>query len=146
MTVPVNLGAYREGYIEGVARGQEECVRDLYGAIYGNDSWPDRPLDTIWEHLLEQVRKGPTGFAVEIARAVKLPTDTDPAVLLAEVRSRFKGTVRAVVGHAYMNGYNACECGESFANLDRWTRHVEDLREAGAKDAHLDPEPQKEDS
>lgn len=65
---------------------------------------------------------------------------TDRGVLIAEVRNRFRGVVRAVVGHAYMNGYNACECGESFANLGRWTDHIEALRAAGAKDAHLHPQ------
>lgn len=47
----------RDGYDEGHRIGQGKCVRELYEAVYGNDAWPDRPLDTIWEHLLEQVRK-----------------------------------------------------------------------------------------
>jgi hypothetical protein len=34
----------------------EECVRDLLSAVYPGDPMPDRPLDTIWAHLLDQVR------------------------------------------------------------------------------------------
>jgi hypothetical protein len=30
---------------------------DLNRAVYGCDTWPDRPLDSVWEHLLAQVRK-----------------------------------------------------------------------------------------
>lgn len=46
-----------EVYELGRRMGQSTCVSDLYSAVYPGDSWPDRPLDTIWEHLLEQVRK-----------------------------------------------------------------------------------------
>jgi hypothetical protein len=35
----------------------DECVRDLLQAVYPGDPMPDRPLDTIWNHLLEQVRR-----------------------------------------------------------------------------------------
>lgn len=47
----------QDGYDEGHRIGQTTCVRELYEAFYPGDSWPDRPLDTIWEHLLEQVKK-----------------------------------------------------------------------------------------
>jgi len=46
-----------EAFALGRSSGQSDCVSDLYSIVYPGDSWPDRPLDTIWEHLLEQVRK-----------------------------------------------------------------------------------------
>lgn len=49
---------YREaGYKDGHRVGRAECVTDLNRAVYGTETWPDRPLDSVWEHLLEQVRK-----------------------------------------------------------------------------------------
>lgn len=45
-----------EGEKVGRHIGQADCVRDLYRAVYGNDTWPDRPQDTIWDHLIEKVR------------------------------------------------------------------------------------------
>jgi hypothetical protein len=36
---------------------RDSMVRDLLAAVYPGDPMPDRPLDTVWEHLLEQVRK-----------------------------------------------------------------------------------------
>jgi hypothetical protein len=41
---------------KGRGDAEKSCVLDLYRAVYGNDSWPDRPLDTIWNHLIEKVR------------------------------------------------------------------------------------------
>jgi hypothetical protein len=73
----------------------------------------------------------------QLAAAVKLPSDTDEAVLIAEVQARFGGTIRAVVGHGYRNGYNACECGLSTPTLGDWKRHTEELRAVGAELAHL---------
>lgn len=45
------------GYKDGHRVGQAECVTDLNRAVYGCDTWPDRPLDSVWEHLLDLVRK-----------------------------------------------------------------------------------------
>lgn len=51
-----NLAAARAIRDEGHRGGQLFCTRQLYEAVYPGDSWPDRPLDTIWEHLLDRVR------------------------------------------------------------------------------------------
>jgi hypothetical protein len=49
---------FREaGYKDGYRVGQAECVTDLNRAMYGTDTWPDRPLDSVWEHLIGLVRK-----------------------------------------------------------------------------------------
>lgn len=45
------------GYNDGYRVGRADCTTDLNRIIYGCDTWPDRPLDSVWEHLLEQVRK-----------------------------------------------------------------------------------------
>lgn len=33
-----------------------QLARELYEAVYPGDSWPDRPADTVWKHLLDTVR------------------------------------------------------------------------------------------
>ncbi|HJP80587.1 MAG TPA: hypothetical protein VJ914_40320 [Pseudonocardiaceae bacterium] len=78
---------------------------------------------------------------VRLADAVQLPRGTSEGVLLAEVRARFKGVVRAVVGHRYVNGGNRCECGLPTPTGGDWFRHVDELRAAGVKTAHLEPDP-----
>lgn len=35
---------------------RDSMIRDLAQAIYPGDPMPDRPLDTVWNHLLDQVR------------------------------------------------------------------------------------------
>jgi hypothetical protein len=46
-------------------------VRDLLQAFYPGDPMPDRPLDTIWEHLLDQVRQQETRYHALAASAVR---------------------------------------------------------------------------
>ena len=49
--------SYEVGENYGRTTQANSCVRDLLQAVYPGDPMPDRPLDTIWEHLLEQVRR-----------------------------------------------------------------------------------------
>jgi hypothetical protein len=46
-----------EGYESGWAQSRDRCLLELNRAVYGCDTWPDRPHDSVWEHLLERVRK-----------------------------------------------------------------------------------------
>lgn len=46
-----------EGYEAGARQARHAYLTQLNQAVYGCTSWPDRPLDSVWEHLLEQVRK-----------------------------------------------------------------------------------------
>ena len=46
-----------EGYAAGQRQEQLLRLTQLNQAVYGCDTWPDRPWDTVWEHLLELVRK-----------------------------------------------------------------------------------------
>lgn len=39
-----------------LAEREHQLARELYQAVYPGDAWPDRPADTMWTHLLEQVR------------------------------------------------------------------------------------------
>jgi hypothetical protein len=45
-----------EGYAAGQRQQFLSCLVDLNRAVYGCDTWPDRPWDSVWEHLLKQVR------------------------------------------------------------------------------------------
>lgn len=45
------------GYDDGYRVARAACMTDLNRVIYGCDTWPDRPHDSVWNHLLEQVRK-----------------------------------------------------------------------------------------
>lgn len=46
-----------EGYEAGAMQARLAYLTQLNQAVYGCTSWPDRPLDSVWEHLLELVRK-----------------------------------------------------------------------------------------
>jgi hypothetical protein len=46
-----------EGYSAGQRQEQLLRLAQLNQAVYGCDTWPDRPWDSVWEHLLERVRK-----------------------------------------------------------------------------------------
>lgn len=46
-----------EGYEAGQRQQFAACLVALNRAVYGCDTWPDRPWDSVWEHLLERVRK-----------------------------------------------------------------------------------------
>jgi hypothetical protein len=63
----------------------------------------------------------------------------DDEVLVAEVEARFKGTVRAVVGHGAVLGQPLCECGESMPTRGDWFDHVEALRVQGVPTATITP-------
>ena len=45
-----------EGYAAGQRQVQLLYLSQLNEAVYGCGTWPDRPWDSVWEHLLEQVR------------------------------------------------------------------------------------------
>lgn len=84
--------------------------------------------------------KDAAAFRSALAQAIHLPADTEPGVLLAEVRHRFQHAIRSVVGHAYRNGYLACECGLSTPTLGDWSKHQDELLAAGEPPAHLPAE------
>jgi hypothetical protein len=46
-----------EGYESGWMQSRDRCLLELNRAVYGCDTWPDRPHDSVWEYLLERVRK-----------------------------------------------------------------------------------------
>jgi hypothetical protein len=46
-----------EGYAAGQSQMLSACAHELYQAVYPGDSWPDRPNDTIFNALVEDVRK-----------------------------------------------------------------------------------------
>lgn len=48
--------SYEIGENYGRTTQANSCVRDLLEAVYPGDPMPDRPLDTVWNHLLERVR------------------------------------------------------------------------------------------
>lgn len=50
---------------------QASMVRDLLQTVYPGDPMPDRPLDTVWEHLLDQVRQQETRYHALAASAVQ---------------------------------------------------------------------------
>jgi hypothetical protein len=45
-----------EHFAHHLAARENDLTRELYQAVYPGDAWPDRPLDTVWNHLLEQIR------------------------------------------------------------------------------------------
>lgn len=74
-----------------------------------------------------------------LVTAAKLPADVDDEVLVGEIEARFKGTVRAVVGHGAVLGQPLCECGESMPTRGDWMAHVEALRAQGVPTATITP-------
>lgn len=56
--------SYEIGESYGRTAQANSCVRDLLDAVYPGDPMPDRPLDTVWEHLLNAVR----AYAVEVGQ------------------------------------------------------------------------------
>lgn len=45
-----------EHFAHELAARDYDRARQLYQAVYPGDAWPDRPVDTVWNHLLDQVR------------------------------------------------------------------------------------------
>jgi hypothetical protein len=45
------------GYKDGQRVERAACATELNQAIYGIDTWPDRPLGSVWEHLIGLVRE-----------------------------------------------------------------------------------------
>lgn len=121
-----------------------------YWTLINGDAEPDDSDYGIAHHVLDLVLgwgsavANPTDGAADLlpalAEAMHLSADTEAGVLLAEVRDRFKYAIRSVVGHAYRNGYLACECGLSTPTLGAWSRHQDELRAAGEPVAHLPAE------
>lgn len=99
------------------------------------------PVDCLWQLVdtataLLNHTCSDDAFRTGIAAAVHLPGSTPAAVLLAEVEARFSSVVRAVVGHAFLNGEDLCECEQPVNRAD-WIDHVEALRAQGVPTATI---------
>lgn len=72
--------SYEIGENYGRTTQANSCVRDLLQAVYPGDPMPDRPLDTVWKHLLEQVTKRTAELDEQRARAERRMTERDEAL------------------------------------------------------------------
>jgi hypothetical protein len=113
-----------DGLTPHEARQQADAERDRAHA--SRQDWTDEAMRL--DHLRER-----------LVTAAKLPVDVDDELLVAEVEARFKGTVRAVVGHGAVRGQPRCECDEPMPTRRDWINHVEALRAQGVPTATITP-------
>lgn len=99
--------------VERLCAERDSMVRDLLQAVYPGDPMPDRPLDTVWNHLLEQAGKlsaerdealkerdtarrkaaSASGRCVDLAGRLRAEQDDNGDLIppaLADVRVRFR--------------------------------------------------------
>lgn len=64
----------------GAAERDLQLARELYTAFYPGTAWPDRPADTVWNHLLNQIRAQDVrqrGLRTEVERLRKALEELD---------------------------------------------------------------------
>ncbi|HEY3483547.1 MAG TPA: hypothetical protein VGL02_32170 [Streptomyces sp.] len=101
--------------------GPASMVRDLLQAVYPGDPMPDRPLDTIWDHLIEQVTQQTARMDVRVAER------DDALTMVFEQGTRYRAEIAALRAEAAAATRTATYRGEVIAHLDA---EVETLRQA----------------